>query len=149
VSRSLFWLFLAIDTVLSVAMIVRTAGSLLQEELIGSIIVRTPIVGVVLLGTYFSIRRMAAVAPRIDPYVWFAMGITAGYFFSFAVLAMLSGGSPWNREQFESAHTDGRIWLGVWGPYAAAFVVTSILYGARRLRGRRAPARSPLPAPPV
>ena len=139
--RSLFWLFFAIDTVLSQGMIVPSGGNLLREELIGSLVVRTPIVAVVLLGTYFFIRRMAGVGHKIDPYVWFVVGITAGYFFSFAVLSVLSQGTLWNRGQFEMAHTDGRIWLAMWGPYAAAFVGTSVLYWVR-VGPRRAEARS-------
>jgi hypothetical protein len=139
--RRLFWWFLAIDTVLSLVMVFAYSNWL--PVYLGSICMRTPLVGTVLLGTYFLVRSMSSVAPKVGPYPWFAMGIVAGYFFGFSALAVLTEGRLWNQERWVTSHTDLSIWIMMWSPYAVAFVVTSVMYFVERTRRAHVVATTP------
>ena len=142
--RNLFLWFLALDLLLSQVMIGAFPNDLLIPELVGSLVIRTPSVGLVLFLVGRLVRWRSGGAGRLAPFLWFALGVAAGYFVLFAITSLLGSRTLWDRSMFAVAHEDWRVFVTIQGPYIAAFLITSALYWAGWGRLTRRPEAAAL-----
>lgn len=110
-------------------MILRS-GSALMPTLVGSLLIRTPSVGLVLFMVSQLVRWRGRGPGRAAPFLWCGLRVIAGYFALFVILSLLADRTLWDQGRFEFAHEDWGIFATFQGPYVAAFLVTSALYWA-------------------